>query len=317
MYDLTCYKSSRNTYGEVLVQLGEENNDIVVLDADLSSSTKTDKFAKRFPERFFNVGIAEQNLMGIASGLARSGKIPFVSTFAIFGCGRAWEQIRNNIALDNLNVKLILTHGGLSLEGDGSTHQMPEDVALMQAIPNVRVIIPGDATETREVIKFAANHKGPFYVRLPRCDQVELFDTNYKYDPENYVTLIDGSDVAIFSYGIMLSESLKAHYELKKKGIEARVVNVSTLKPLAEKSILKIAKETGAIVTVEDNHVINGLGAAIARILIENHPIKMKIIGMNDSFGESGTLEEIYLKHGLNSNNIVRSVKELLKNKEG
>jgi transketolase len=317
MYDLTCYQSSRNAYGEVLVQLGEENKDIVVLDADLSSSTKTDKFAKRFPERFFNVGIAEQNLMGIASGLARSGKIPFVSTFAIFGCGRAWEQIRNNIALDNLNVKLILTHGGLSLEGDGSTHQMLEDVALMQAIPNVRVIIPGDATETREVIKFAAKEKGPFYVRLPRCDQVELFDTSYKYDPENYVTLLDGSDVTIFSYGIMLTESLKAHYELKKEGIKAKVVNVSTLKPLAEKSILKIAKESGAIVTVEDNHVINGLGAAIARILIENYPIKMKIIGMNDSFGESGTLKEIYLKHGLNSKNIVRSVKELLKNKGG
>jgi transketolase len=316
MYDLTCYQNSREAYGETLVQLGEEDNDIVVLDADLSSSTKTDKFARRFPKRFINVGIAEQNLMGIASGLARSGKIPFVSTFAIFGCGRAWEQIRNNIALDNLNVNIVLTHGGISLEGDGSTHQMIEDIALMQTIPNMRIIVPADPTETRAVIKFAAKYKGPVYIRLPRCDHVVLFDEkNYRYNPDDYYTLIEGSDVAIISYGIMVAESLKACYELKKEGINARVVNACSIKPLPKETILKIAKETGAIVLVEDHHVIGGLGSSIAGLLVENYPIKMKIIGMKDIFGESGSLEEIHSKHGLNSKGIVATVKKLLKAK--
>jgi transketolase len=318
MYDLNLFGSSREAYGDELIKLGEKNQNIVVLDADLTSSTKTDKFAKKYPKRFINVGIAEQNLMGIASGLARSGKIPFVSTFAIFGCGRAWEQIRNNIAIDGLNVNIVLTHGGISLEGDGSTHQMLEDIALMQTLPGMGVIVPSDPVETRAVIRFASNHNGPIYIRLPRCDHLLLFDENrYKYDPREYLTLEDGSDVTIFSYGIMVGESLKAAYELKNEGISARVVNASTIKPLPKKTILKSARETGAVVSVEDHHIIGGLGSSIAGLLVENYPVKMRILGIQDIFGESGTLNEIHAKHGLTSKNITRSVKDLLNKKGG
>lgn len=315
-YDLSICEHNREAYGDTLVELGEENENVVVLDADVSNSTKTDKFAKRFAKRFINVGIAEQNLMDIAAGLALSGKIPFVSTFSIFGCGRAWEQIRNTIALDNLNVNIVLTHAGLSLGGDGATHQMLEDIALMRVIPNMRVIVPADTTETRAVIRFVATHDGPVYVRLSRRRTVVLFDENdYIFNPNDYITLVDGSDVAIFTMGCMIRESLKACYELKKEGISAKVVNMHTMKPVAKKTILEIAKEIGAIVSVEEHNVIGGLGSAIAEVLIENYSIPMKIIGVNDTFGCSGNVDELYAKYGLTSKNIVKSVKELLEMK--
>lgn len=308
------YKYNREAYGKALVELGEENQDIVVLDADLSASTKTILFAKRFPERFINVGIAEQNLMKIGAGLARSGKTPFVSTFAIFGTGRAWEQIRNGIAFDNLSVKIVLSHGGMTLSGDGPTHQMIEDIAIMRVIPNMRVMVPADAVETRHLIKFIADKTGPFYVRLPRLKTLVLYDEDdYRFNPDEYDILADGSDVAIFTYGMMIEKALRARVELKTEGISARVINANTIKPLAENSILKAAKDTGAVMTVEDHHKIGGMGGAIAELLGEKLPTPMKIIGINDTFGTSGRdLNKIHSKYGLTAENIVNSAKELV-----
>lgn len=310
-YDLTRYEHCREAYGDALVELGKENKDIVVLDADLSCSTKTDKFAKAFPDRFLNMGIAEQNLMGVAAGLARCGKTPYVSTFAMFGCGRAWEQIRNSIALDNLPVNIFLTHGGLSLGSDGATHQILEDIALMRSLPNMRIIIPADIVETREVTKYGANKKGPLYVRLPRSSSAVLYDEDYVFDPYGCVEMTGGSDVAIISMGSTLSEAIKAAYALKQEGISAKVVNMHTIKPLPEKDILKIAKETGAIVSVEEHNVMGGMGSAIAEFLIQRYPVPMKIIGVNDSFGGSGSVEELFAKYGLTQQNIMTKARDL------
>ena len=315
-YDLSNYQHCREAYGDALVELGEENERIVVLEADLSHSTKTDKFAEAFPKRFINVGIAEQNLMGIAAGLARCGKIPFVSTFAMFGCGRAWEQIRNSIALDNLNVNIVLSHGGLSLASDGATHQMLEDIAIMRSIPNMRVMIPADVVETGQMIKFAAIKEGPLYVRLSRIASAMIYNKDeYVFDPWECSELTSGSDAAIFTMGTTVAEALKAHHALKEEGIHAKVVNMHTIKPLPKKSILRIAKETGAIVSVEEHNVLGGLGSAIAEVLIQKYPVPMRMIGVKDTFGGSSTVEESFEKHGLTSENIIKTVKELLESK--
>lgn len=316
IYNLSICKHNREAYGKALIELGKENKNIVVLDSDLSNSTKTKMFAEIFPERFINVGIAEQNLMCIAAGLARCGKVPFVSTYAMFGCGRAWEQIRNGIALDNLNVNIVLTHAGLSLGADGATHQTFEDLALMRVIPNMQVIVPADIFETREAVKFVAKQEGPSYIRLSRRSSPVIFNADYIYAPNHYPILADGSDVTIFTMGGMIFNTLKASEELKKAGINAKVVNVHTIKPLAKEAILRAAKETGAVVSVEDHNVKGGLGSAIAELLAENYPVKMKMIGINDVFGGSGKVDELYAKFGLSAEQIVKSVKEFVKSKE-
>ncbi|WP_407282810.1 transketolase C-terminal domain-containing protein [Methanolobus sp. WCC1] len=311
-YNLNKWLHTREAYGLMLVELGVENEDIVVLDSDLSKSTKTSLFADAFPERFINVGIAEQNLMNVASGLSRCNKVPFVSTYAMFGCGRGWEQIRNGIAIDDLNVKIVLTHGGLSLGGDGSSHQMFEDVALMRVIPNMNVIIPADFNETKQVIKHAAQTNGPYYIRLSRRASPIVFGDEYVYDPNDYPVVVDGDDVTIFSMGSMICNTLKACEMLQKDGINPRVVNVHTIKPIAKDCILKHAKETGLVVSVEDHNVLAGMGSAIAEVLIENHPVPMKMIGINDQFGGSGKMDELYSKYGLSPDSIYKSIKEFV-----
>jgi transketolase len=313
MYDFSKCSHSREAYADALIELGEIHPDIVVLDSDLSGSTKTKKFANRFPDRFFDIGIAEQNMINVAAGLSLSGKIPFVSTFAIFGCGRAWEQIRNTLALDNLTVNLVFTHAGLSLGGDGASHQSLEDVAIMRVIPNMQVIVPADSTETKEVIRYAVDNKGPKYIRLSRRRTLDIFEKGqYKYNPEWYPTLEDGSDVTIFTNGCMIRPSLQACYELRKQNISASVINLHTIKPVSRESIIKEARKTGCVVTVEEHHIIGGLGSAVAEILSQYSPLPMKFVGVQDMFGGSGHVDELYTKLGLTTENIVKAAKDVI-----
>jgi len=314
MYDFSHCSHTRDAYGDALTWLGDENPRIVVLDSDLSGSTKTAKFAKKFPERFIDMGIAEQNLIDTAAGLAIAGKLPFVSTFAIFGCGRGWEQIRNTLALDNLTVNLVMTHAGLSLGGDGASHQSLEDIAIMRVIPNMQVIVPADSTETKEVIRYAAETQGPKYIRLSRRRTMDIFDKNdYRFNPSEYPVLEDGSDVTILANGCMIRESLKACYTLKGMGISAKVINLHTIKPLAKETIICEAKKAGRIVTVEEHNVIGGVGSAVAEVLCQHAPIPMRIIGVNDRFGGSGQVDELFRELDLTPDRIVRAVHEVMK----
>lgn len=303
--------ATREAYGEALAELGEEMKDIVVLDADLSKSTKTSVFAKKFPERFFNVGIAEQNLMGTAAGLATCGKIPFASTFAVFACGRAFEQIRNSICYPNLNVKIAATHAGITVGEDGATHQSIEDIALMRSLPNMTVISPADAVETKKAVRAAAMLKGPVYLRLGRHPVEIIFDDGYEFEVGKGVVLRDGKDVALIATGTMVGESLKAAEILAKKGIDAMVVNIHTIKPLDEEVILKAA-ECGAVVTAEEHSIIGGLGSAVAEVLIEKKPVLMKRVGIRDVFGMSGKPEELMKAYGITAEDIVNAAKLLL-----
>ncbi|SHM25399.1 transketolase [Caldanaerovirga acetigignens] len=303
--------ATREAYGEALAELGEEMKDIIVLDADLSKSTKTSVFAKKFPERFFNVGIAEQNLMGTAAGLATCGKIPFASTFAVFACGRAFEQIRNSICYPNLNVKIAATHAGITVGEDGATHQSVEDIALMRSLPNMTVISPADAVETKKAVRAAAKLKGPVYLRLGRHPVETIFDDSYEFEVGKGVVLGDGRDVALIATGIMVGESLKAAEILAKEGIDAMVVNIHTIKPIDEEAILKAA-ECGAIVTAEEHTVIGGLGSAVAEIIAEKKPVRMKKVGIRDVFGMSGKPEELMKAYGITAEDIVNAAKSLL-----
>ena len=314
MYDFSRCSHTRDAYGRALVEQGEKNRSVVVLDSDLSGSTKTAMFAKRFPERFFDIGIAEQNLIDVAAGLSLCGKIPFVSTFAIFGCGRAWEQIRNTLALDNLTVNLVMTHAGLSLGGDGATHQSLEDIAIMRVIPNMQVIVPADSVETEEVIRYAAETKGPKYIRLSRRRTLDVFERGaYRFDPKHYPVIEEGTDVTILTNGCMIRESLAAFSILKEQGISARVINVHSVKPLAKEQIIREAGKTGAIITVEEHNVIGGLGSAVAEVLSQHRPVPMRIIGVNDRFGGSGQVDELYRELDLTPDHIVKAVHEVMK----
>jgi transketolase len=304
--------ATREAYGEALAELGEEIKDIVVLDADLSKSTKTSVFAKKFPERFFNMGIAEQNLMGTAAGLATCGKIPFASTFAIFATGRAFEQIRNSICYPNLNVKIAATHAGITVGEDGATHQSIEDIALMRALPNMTVISPADATETKKAVRAAAQMKGPVYLRLGRHPVDTIFGEGYEFKPGKGVILREGRDVAIIATGVMVAEALKAAEILEKDGINAMVVNIHTIKPIDEEVILKAA-ECGAIVTAEEHSIIGGLGSAVAEVLSEKKPVLIKRIGIKDVFGMSGKPEELMKAYGLTAEDIAEAVRSLKK----
>src|SRR5699024_1940754 len=305
--------ATRDAYGSSLMDLGHENKDIVVLDADLSGSTKTGIFAKEFPDRFFNVGIAEQNLMGTAAGLAAVGKIPFTSTFAVFATGRAYEIIRNSICYPNLNVKIAATHAGLTVGEDGATHQALEDLSLMRSLPNMTVLNPADAEETKQAIKASAEHIGPVYIRLGRSGVPTLFDEGYKFEIGKGVELVDGTDITIIATGIMVGEALKAANELNKEGISARIINISTIKPIDKDIIIKAAKETKGIITAEEHNIIDVLGSAVAEVVVENAPTKIKRIGTMDVFGESGTGTELLRKYNLTYETIVKEAKDLLK----
>lgn len=304
--------ATRQAYGETLVELGEKFKDIVVLDADLSGSTKTAMFAKKYPERFFNMGIAEQDLMGTAAGFATCGKIPFASTFAVFATGRAFEQIRNSICYPRLNVKIAATHAGLTVGEDGATHQSIEDIAIMRALPNMTIINPADAVETKKAVKAAVLYDGPVYIRLGRLAVETIFDENYNFEIGKGNILKEGKDVALVATGIMVAEALRAAEMLKKDGINAMVVNISTIKPIDEEIILKAA-ECGAIVTAEEHNIIGGLGSAVAEVLSEKKPIPMKRIGVKDAFGQSGKPAELLKLYNLTAEDIVHAAKELVK----
>lgn len=308
-------KATRDAYGEILKELGAENKDIVVLDADLSSSTKTKVFAEAFPDRFFNTGIAEANMIGVAAGLASCGKIPFASTFAVFGAGRAYEQIRNSVCYPKLNVKVAVTHSGLTVGEDGATHQMLEDITLMRALPNMTVTVPADANETKAIVRWAVGYKGPVYIRMGRAKCDDIIPENYKFVPGKSIELCPGTDVTIIACGIMTSKAVSAAKELEKQGIQARVINMSSIKPIDEEAIVKAAKETGAILTCEEHTVNGGLGGAVAEVLAKNYPVIMSMIGTNDTFGESGTADSLLEKYGLTVDHIIEEAKKLLKRK--
>ncbi|MGC9061088.1 MAG: transketolase family protein [Thermoplasmata archaeon] len=304
-------ESLRDAYGKTLVELGKEREEIVVLDADLSSSTKTSMFAKIFPARFFNVGIAEQNLMGVAAGLAYSGKIPFVSTFAVFAAGRAYDQVRQSICYPRLRVRIVATHSGLTVGGDGASHQMCEDIGLMRSLPNITIISPCDAPQTRQVIRQIVDYPGPVYVRLVRQELPTLTEGMDYYIGKADV-LMDGSDVSIVATGSMVNVALAAGESLKKEGISARVINIHTIKPIDIKTLVRAARETGGFVTVEEHNVTTGLGAAISEVVAEHYPCPVKRIGVPDVFGESGEPEQLLTKYGLTVENVIRKVKSIV-----
>jgi transketolase len=308
--------NSRIAFGKTLVELGRKDKRIVVLNADLSSSTKTEMFEREFPTRFFNFGIAEQNMMGTAAGLATTGKIVFASTFAMFATGRVYDQIRQSIAYPNLNVKIVATHAGITVGGDGASHQINEDIALMRVIPNMSIIVPADAIETAGAIRAAVKHEGPLYIRLGREDTPVIFDESYNFRIGKAPTLRDGDDVTIIAMGLMVARALEAADILAREGIDARVINMSTVKPIDEKAIIKASKETGAIVTAEEHNVIVGMGSAVAEVLTGTVKVPQHRVGIPDVFGESGESEELMAKYGLRVMDIVESAHKAIKRKE-
>ncbi|GAM10517.1 hypothetical protein OR1_02806 [Geobacter sp. OR-1] len=305
--------ATRDAYGEVLAELGVDNEQIVVLDADLSGSTKTALFAKKFPDRFFNMGIAEANMVGTAAGLAAAGKIPFVSTFAIFASGRAWEQVRQSVAYPKANVKVVATHGGVTVGEDGGSHQSVEDVAIMRAIPNMTVIVPADGVETKAAIRAIAGSKGPVYVRLGRNKVPTLFPDDYRFEIGKGCELVPGTDFTFVTTGLMTAAAVKAAEILKKEGVSARVVHLGTIKPLDQDILLKAAQETKLIITAEEHSIIGGLGGAVAELLSELCPVPVHRIGINDRFGTSGKAEELLKYFGLTADDLADSAREALK----
>lgn len=311
-YEIGQKVATRDAYGQALAALGGVNPSVVVLDADLSKSTKSYDFAKVFPQRFFNIGIAEQNMMGIAAGLAQAGKIPFASTFAIFACCRTLDQIRNAVCYPKLNVKVAVTHAGLTVGEDGASHQAVEDLAVMRALPNMTVIVPADAQETGQAVFAAAALNGPVYLRMGRPAVPVLFGSDYRFEIGKARVMRQGGDVAVLACGIMVAEALSAAEELAKEGIQARVVNVSTIKPLDIATIVAAARECGAVVTAEEASILGGLGGAVAETLAENHPVPLVRVGIRDTFGESGTPAELLKKYGLTSAEIIRAAREAI-----
>lgn len=308
-------KATRDAYGEILKELGAENPKIVVLDADLSSSTKTAEFKKVFPERHFNCGIAEQNMMGVAAGFATTGKIPFASTFAVFGAGRAYEQIRNSICYPKLNVKIAVTHSGLTVGEDGATHQMLEDISLMRTLPNMTVTVPADAAETKAIIRWAADYEGPVYIRMGRAKVEDVMPEGCTFTPGKATLLRDGADVTLMACGVMVAPALEAAEILDSEGISARVVNMSSIKPIDATAIKEAVKMTGAIVSCEEHNIIGGLGAAIAEVLVQSTPAPMEMVGAKDTFGESGTPDALLEKYGLTAAHIVLAAKRVISRK--
>ena len=306
-------QSTRDAYGDALVCLGEENNRIVAMDADLSVSTQTYKFFNKFPKRFVNVGCAEQNLIGVAAGLAISGKIPFVSTYAIFLC-RAWEQIRNTVAYDFLNVKIAVSHSGFTNAADGASHQSLEDIAIMRVIPNMRIIVPADSTETKFAVFYESLQKGPSYIRLNREKTPIIFDDSYCIN-DKILVLREGTDIAIFATGSMTHVALEAYDLLKADNIDSSIINVHTIKPLDRHGVVQVAKNCGVVISIEEHSVIGGLGSAISDVLTSEYPIFHFKIGVNDVFGESGDYKSLLHKHHLDAENVYKLAKKVLEKK--
>ena len=306
--------ATRESYGNALAELGAEHKEVVVLDADLAAATKTGVFKKAFPERFIDCGIAESNMMGVAAGLATTGLVPFASSFAMFAAGRAFEQVRNSIGYPHLNVKIGATHAGISVGEDGATHQCNEDIALMRTIPGMVVISPADDVEAKAAVKAAYEHQGPVYLRFGRLAVPVINDRpDYKFELGKGVVLREGKDLTIIATGLPVSNCLEAAEKLAADGIDAKVINIHTIKPLDEELVVAAAKETGKVVTVEEHSVIGGLGSAVCDVLAEKAPTKVLKIGINDTFGESGPAVELIKKYGLDTDSIYQKIKEFSK----
>ncbi|NLT94015.1 MAG: transketolase family protein [Clostridia bacterium] len=308
-------KPTRDGYGEGLLELGRTNPKVLVLDADLSKSTRTDWFQKEFPERFFDIGISEQDMLGTAAGLALAGKIPFVTTYGVFVAGRAWDQIRTTIAYGQLNVKIAGAHGGISVGADGATHQALEEIALMRVLPHMTLVVPCDSIQTKKATVALASFHGPAYLRFAREATPVFTDENDPFEIGNAITLKNGTDLTIIACGPIVYEALKAAESLNEMGIFPRVINMHTVKPLDEEAVIKAALETGAIVTAEEHQVFGGLGGAVAEVLVQNCPVPVEMVGIKDTFGESGTPEELAEKYGLTARHIVEAAKKVLKRK--
>ena len=305
-------QATRQAYGDALVELGANNKDLVVMDADLSKSTMTVGFSKAFPERFFNMGIAEQNMYGVAAGLAASGKTVVASTFAMFATGRAFEIIRNSIGYPHLNVKICATHAGVTVGEDGASHQAIEDIALMRSIPGMTVLNPSDGVSAKKAVEAAVAMDGPVYVRLGRAAVPFVYDEDMDFEIGKGLTVKEGSDVTIIATGIMVNEAIQAAEKLEAEGISARIIDIHTIKPIDEEIIIKAAKETKGIVTAEEHSVIGGLGSAVAEVTAKNAPAKIKMIGIQDRFGQSGKPDQLMKEYGLTADDIVAACKELL-----
>lgn len=308
--DFNNKKATRQSYGEALVEIGRENENIIVLDADLSNATKTNMFKKEFPERFFNIGIAESDMVATAAGLATCGKIPFASTFAVFATGRAYDQIRNSICYPNLNVKICATHCGITVGEDGATHQMLEDINLMRGLPNMTVLSPADDIEAKWAVREATKINGPVYIRFGRAATPVLYDENCKFELGKAVQIGEGTDATVFATGIMVAEAIKAKEELEKEGINIRVIDFHTIKPIDKDIIIKSAKETNKLISIEEHSIIGGLGSAISEVLCENYPAKLVRMGMKDCFGRSGKASELLEYYGLTAKNIIEEIKK-------
>ena len=306
--DENIKKATRQSYGEALLELGKENKNIVVFDADLSTATKTNIFAKEFPERFYDMGIAEQNMISTAAGMSTCGKIPYASTFAVFAAGRAYDQIRNSVCYPKLNVKICATHAGVTVGEDGATHQMIEDISLMRTLPNMTVLSTSDDVQTKWAVKEISKINGPVYLRLSRLATPIIYDENQKFEIGKAVQIGEGTDATIFATGVTVSEAIRAQEILENKGIKVRVVDIHTVKPIDKDMVIKCAKETKKLISVEDHNVIGGLGSAISEVLTEEYPVKLVRMGINDTFGKSGKAIELMQYFGITAENIVEKV---------
>lgn len=303
--DINNKKATRQSYGEALLELGKENENIVVLDSDLASATKTDLFAKEFPNRFFDMGIAEQNMISTAAGMSTCGKIPYASTFAVFAAGRAYDQIRNSVCYPHLNVKICATHAGITVGEDGATHQMIEDISLMRTLPNMTVISTSDDIQTKWAVKEISKIDGPVYLRLSRLATPIIYDESQKFEIGKATQIGEGIDGTIFATGVTVSEAIKAQEELKNKGINVRVIDIHTIKPIDKDMIIKCAKETKKLVSIEDHNIIGGLGSAISEVLTDEYPTKLIRLGIKDTFGKSGKAEQLMKYFGITAENII------------
>ncbi len=305
-------KSIRSAFGKALAEAGRINPNVVVLDADLACSTQTQIFAKEFPERFFDCGIAEQDMVTTAVGLSTTGKIPFASSFAVFATGRAYDQVRNSICYPNFNVKIVGTHGGVTVGEDGASHEALEDISLMRGLPNMSVFVPADCNECAQIIKYASEHKGPMYIRVPRSNVCDVYDENYKFDFNKAQVLQDGTDVTIFTNGETVAEAIEAVNELTKDGYSIGIVSVPVVKPIDAETIINQAKKSKFVITIENHSVIGGLGSAVCEVLSESHPTIVHRIGVNDKFGQTGKAEELLDCYGLSANKLKEVIKHYI-----
>ena len=305
-------KSIRSAFGKALAEAGKINPNVVVLDADLACSTQTQIFAKEFPERFFDCGIAEQDMVTTAVGLSTTGKIPFASSFAVFATGRAYDQVRNSICYPNFNVKIVGTHGGVTVGEDGASHEALEDISLMRGLPNMSVFVPADCNECAQIIKYASEHKGPMYIRVPRSNVCDVYDENYKFDFNKAQILQDGTDATIFTNGETVAEAIEAVNELTKDGYSIGIVSVPVVKPIDAETIINQAKKSKFVITIENHSVIGGLGSAVCEVLSESHPTIVHRIGVNDKFGQTGKAEELLDCYGLSANKLKEAIKHYI-----